>query len=154
MNEIEKLANENRAANFIIHNLIESDNSERACYEQVMGLIRNHMQFTGAIQIYSAFRLGKKVNNNVRPMLVKCANSTMVAEILRAAPRCLKGNQLHGKTIILTDDVCKRTQEKRKLLEPKLKELKRRGQTAHIAGTVNPVIRVKNAHGRWAVYTS
>ena len=60
LDELEKVTNENRAANFIICNLVGKEDNEHACMEQVTELIK-HMKYTGNVEICNAFRLGKSM---------------------------------------------------------------------------------------------
>ncbi len=152
-NKIEELENEARRNNILIVNFPE--NMERE-HEGSSGLAKylftEVMEIDGSVdfKLVKAYRIGQKREDRRRPLLVRFVSTLERNIILKEAPRKLKGKDVEGSKIIITDDVCQKTQARRRRLLPKMFDLRSQGHQAFIPWDMQPGIKYRDCqNGQW-----
>ena len=152
-NKIEELENATRKTNILMLNLPEEKERQHGgCMGLARYVFTEIMELEGGAEmsLTKAHHIGRKQDRVKRPLLVSFATVGDRNTILRSAPRKLKGKDMEGRKIIITDDVCPKTQERRRRLLPKLLELKTSKNVAFIPWDVSPCIKYKETEeGQW-----
>lgn len=120
----EKLEIDKRRSNIVIHNLKEEDDNDDE--DAVRRLLGSGLNLDGRRHVESVQRIGKKVDEKVRPIRVKMFNTESRKEVLSRA-KLLKDNKDYEWTFI-TPDLTRNQQKEDKELRDRLKDLRLNGE--------------------------
>ncbi|KAK9747069.1 hypothetical protein QE152_g5574 [Popillia japonica] len=127
-NKIEYLENQTRRNNIVIYGVPEDDRETWEATEiKATDIIKNYIKvdISGA-DVERAHRIGKKVDNEERPIIVRFVNYKYKERILKCA------KNLAGTRFAVTENFSARILQQRKLLKPYLMEAKKAGKRAHL----------------------
>ena len=99
----------------------------------------------GKLQVASAQAVRKSVP---RPIHVKLLRYTDREQILRSAPKSLKGKQYRGNSVFISDDVTARVRADRAKLKVEQNKLRKDGKFALIPWSVPAYMLVKDGEGK------
>lgn len=123
--KIENIEREKRKNNILVFRLEENEKSVMDLFVMAKRNFKNDLNIEIEINdISKIHRIGKKDDTKVRPILISFVNNWKKNEILK--------NKRHLKYTYVTEDFPKEILEKRRLLQPKLREEREKGKIAYI----------------------
>lgn len=123
--KIQYLERDKKTNNIIIHGLKECEKSTHELLSDVKKLFSDELNFTlEDWEVNKIYRIGKPKNDKPRPTLLSLVSGWRKSEIMR--------NKKKLKELYLTEDYSKETLEKRKALQPKVMEERKKGNFAYL----------------------
>lgn len=124
--KVEYLEREKKSNNIIIHGLLEEENSTSELLEKLKKLFLHELDISiEEYDVNKIYRIGKpNKGEKPRPTLLGLTSGWKSSEIMK--------NKKKLKEIYITKDYSKETIEKRKALQPKLIEERKKGNFAYI----------------------
>ncbi|XP_052744425.1 uncharacterized protein LOC112050118 [Bicyclus anynana] len=124
--KVEYLEREKKSNNIIIHGLREEEKSTLDLFQSVKKCFFDELQITlEEFEINKIHRIGNNINGErPRPTLISLVSGWKKSDIMK--------NKKKLKELYITEDFSKETLEKRKALQPKLIEERKKGNFAYI----------------------
>ncbi|PZC75915.1 hypothetical protein B5X24_HaOG205308 [Helicoverpa armigera] len=128
--KVEYLEREKKSNNIIIHGLLEDEKNTSELLEKTKNLFLTELDISiEGFDVNQIYRIGKpNKGEKPRPTLLGLNSGWKRSEIMK--------NKKKLKEIYITEDYSKETMEKRKALQPKLIEERKKGKIAYIK-TIN-----------------
>ena len=131
-----------------------TEGTEYNCYAYVESFVKESVGLDD-VEIESAHRVGNRrqpansVDNadgaaaEPRPIIARCLRRKDRNRVLEAAPKALKGKDVGGNAVYVSDDVEPATREKHRQLVVKMKEFREKKWLAYIPWTVPRVLKYR-----------